>query len=104
MNAEAVDYAIEVLNRALAADKDALSMLFGFRTPCNETLAFDPTIQVRCNADETHAIGTLGLINGLFGVDDRNWGHISMVVESDGTIARFERTKPTPPIVPIWTE
>jgi hypothetical protein len=99
-----VDFAITVLNRALAADKAAIGVLLSLRTPCNDTLANDPTIQVRRNSDETHAIGMLGLINGLFGVDDRNWGHIAMVVESSGDIVRFERTQPTPPIKPVWTE
>ena len=89
-----LDQAIEVLNRALAADHTAMAMLFGFRTPCNEALANDPTIQVSNYRGEgnKNLVGPLGVINGLFGIDSRGWGRIQMLVSDDGTIVRFERT------------
>jgi hypothetical protein len=89
-----LDTAIDVLNRALAADPVAMAMLFGFRTPCNEALANDPTIQVSNYRGEgnQNLVGPLGVINGLFGIDSRGWGRIQMLVNDDGTIVRFERT------------
>lgn len=74
MNTKAIDQAIEVLNRALAADPEAIASLLACRVPCNNTLAADPTIQV--NGDDM-SIGALGLINGLFGVQTDGWGYIT---------------------------
>lgn len=76
-----VEHAIEVLNRMLEADPVATKNLFLAHVECNEELAQDPTIQVRGykvqDDDPAHSVGILGVINGLFGVDEGGWGPIS---------------------------
>jgi len=90
-----VEKAIEVLNRAVKSDPDAMDKLFNHRVPCNEILAEDPTIQVRghrtkgWSIDDTkgivikeesnYKVGLLGILNGIFGVDEESWGFISMI-------------------------
>jgi hypothetical protein len=37
-----------------------------------------------------YTLGILGLINGLFGVDERGWGHIASVVD-DGDNSKIIR-------------
>ena len=37
---------VEVLNRAIKADREAVEKLISFRVGCNRELANDPTIQV----------------------------------------------------------
>lgn len=90
--------AVDVLNSALAADPEATAALVANRVACNQAMADHPTIQVR-GYDETEtlsgegdgfAIGLLGVINGLFGIDAEGWGAIAVVVEEDKrTIAKF---------------
>lgn len=72
MAATTVNEAIEVLNRAFAADPDAIRALVSFRVPCNSTLADDPTIQVKTVEGEPRdgdhcEVGILGILNGIFG-------------------------------------
>ena len=91
---------VEVLNRALEADPEAIRALFNQRTPCNQQLADDPTIQVGDPGEFASCMGTsiglLGLINGFFGVDeDTGYGAIAAHFvrwETDGrlTLERFE--------------
>jgi hypothetical protein len=73
---------VDVLNRALAEDPEAIRRLMSEAyVPCNETLANDPTIQVRTEKvgvgtyqpvipPKTHyySVGALGLINGIIGI------------------------------------
>ena len=70
--------AVEVLNRAVASDLDAIANLLKVRVYCNEALANDPTIQVLVQEDQ-RTLGTLGLINGLFGIREDGWGHLCAI-------------------------
>lgn len=92
MTAVTPEQAIEVLNRALTTDPPAIRKLFEFRTGCSEALANDPTIQVRSRkmmmgggrSEEfevnMYSLGALGLINGIFGVQNSaNYGWIAAV-------------------------
>ena len=79
---DAITCAVRVLNEALNADRRAVEGIFGIAFPCNQELAKHPTVQVD---GEDHIYGTpsitvLGLINGLFGVDDDDWGYIAKIV------------------------
>lgn len=88
-----IDDAIDVLNRALQKDRETMSQLFlDGKFYCNDDLADDPTIQ--CGSRDGRAtVGPLGIINGFFGVDDSNYGAISMQVDLDsGAIVKFYRT------------
>jgi hypothetical protein len=83
---------VAVLNRALAADKDALTHLFTDYTVCNATLASDPTIQCSQNGQQFR-VRPLGILNGIFGIFDdgpkKGYGPIYMVVNDDGSIKEF---------------
>jgi hypothetical protein len=84
--------AIDLLNEALALDPVAISALVSNRVPCNENLANHDSIQA---SGHPFSVGLLGIINGLFGVDERGWGAIAAVVEADlKTVVRFERVVP----------
>lgn len=74
--------AIEVLNRALAADPEAARLLFNYRVGCNEELANDPTIQVSSYRPKgTTTVGILGLLNGIFGIQDDGMGYLAASYE-----------------------
>lgn len=93
-----VDQAIAVLNRALAADPEAIERFISLHVAVNTDLANDPTIQViglgeeQSPIPESYVLRPLGLINGLFGVDDRGVGHIAVELDDKGRINRFVRT------------
>ncbi len=81
-----VDDALEVLNRMLETDPQATREIFLFgRVPCNKALADDPTIQVKTyqvkKGEPKLSVGVLGVLNGLFGIDEGGWGPISVNVE-----------------------
>lgn len=80
---------INVLNEACRLDSAAIVSLIETRVECNEGLAKHPTIQVAReagsdDADDSrtlnivmkYSVGFLGMINGIFGVDDAGWGTI----------------------------
>jgi hypothetical protein len=87
-----VDDVLEVLNRALKADPEAITTLRETKVPCNEELAKDSEIQcgktkepgvihdvwgeepVEVGGRDVYTIGFLGLLNGFFGIDERT-GH-----------------------------
>ncbi|MBP2657890.1 MAG: hypothetical protein H6Q69_922 [Firmicutes bacterium] len=102
-----IDHVIEILNQAVKADSDAIARLIICRVPCNETLANHPTIQVGAIINKTSAcgkseeglniqryeVGLLGIINGLFGVDENDYGFIAAQFE-DGELIGFIKTPP----------
>lgn len=77
---------LEVLNRAVEADPEAIAALIGTRVPCNPALAGDPTIQVDHRGDDPQrgfSVGALGLLNGLFGTRPNGWGYLVAEVDND---------------------
>ena len=77
--------AVAVLNRAFANDPAAIATLVGIRIPCNEKMRDDPTIV--CDELYDPVVGIVGLLNGLFGVEDTGsgfWGSIAVRYENDG--------------------
>lgn len=90
-----VDRAIAFLNELLEVDRAAISELFlAHRVSCNEAMAKHETVQVGVVRDGWD-LGVLGLINGLFGVDERQWGFIAMQFRDGGRgeLVKFERTQ-----------
>lgn len=93
-----LDETICVLNRALQKDRDAISKLFLRRkVKCNDELADDETIQVGKRGNSP-TIGPIGILNGLFGIDDDMdtgygtcYGAIGARVGDDGNIVTFEK-------------
>lgn len=88
--AVSIDDVILVLNDLLAADPDAAHALVEQRVKCSEKLANHPTIQVHCLDGQKPTVGLLGVINGIFGVDQDGWGPIVAVFEDDGRLVRFQ--------------
>ena len=87
-----VENVIEVLNEALIADPKAMNeLILNCKAKCNEKLADHPTIQIGFNGH--FLVGTLGLLNGLFGIDDKGFGPICAVLDDEtGKIVEFRRT------------
>jgi len=81
-----VSYAVRFLNSLLEVDRVAVSHLFERHVPCNAALDNHPTVQI---ADD--GVGVLGLLNGLFGTDEKGWGFIASVYEDNDpfTIVKF---------------
>lgn len=73
--------AIAVLNRVHAADPHVMAKLIEQRVLCNRAVADDPTVQVGAppgKPDGPFEIGLLGILNGIFGADERTgYGPIS---------------------------
>lgn len=85
--------AVAVLNRALEADHEAITDLFRTRVQCNDTLADDPTIQVKGIKEDdgtfTPYVGLIGIINGIFDIRPDGKGYIAMFNGADGTLTHF---------------
>lgn len=109
-----LDHVLEVLNDALEIDPEAMNDLVEARVPCSEALAEHPTIQVhtvrmtvfsnnKSEETKTHTVGLIGILNGLFGADNDQWGTIAgeFDIECPGGCALPEghRTQPGPCLV-----
>ncbi len=87
---------IDLLNEALALDPKVMAELVGHRVTCTGRLADHETIQVNTWKQhgepeiDGYAVGILGILNGMFGVDADGWGCISAIVNDDKSIERFE--------------
>lgn len=89
-----VDEAIEFLNSLIALDAEAITELVETRAACRgNALADHPTVQVHVVSPALSTVGILGILNGLFGVDDKGWGPITATFEANGQISSFSRTK-----------
>jgi hypothetical protein len=84
---------IDFLNEILKLDPKFDELLVEGRHPCNKAIADHPSIQVHVGFKSSTTAGTLGVLNGLFGADDKGWGPITAVFEDDGTLTCFRRTK-----------
>ena len=86
-----VDDAIAYLNELIELDRSTIAALIANRIPCNRALADHQTAQ----CGERYGgftIGMIGVLNGLFGVDDDGWGFIAFVFE-DGNLQRVVRRR-----------
>jgi len=94
-----VDEVIDILNGAIVMDREAIDALVNQRIECNESLADHPHIQVRpgksLSGTAIWSVGLLGILNGLFGIDDiSGYGAITAVINDDsGILEKFIRTK-----------
>lgn len=90
-----VNHAIEVLNEIVALDPTVMTALIKHRVPCAEAFIDHPTVQVGLVDDDHpelgYEVGLLGIINGLFGVDERGWGHIYAHTDAAGNVIKFSR-------------
>jgi len=91
-----IDRTIVFLNELLKLDPQAIKILIEKRVPCNEALADHPTVQVQAREKKDEpgfAVGVLGIVNGLLGIDADGWGFVCVVVDTDtGDLIEFKRT------------
>jgi hypothetical protein len=80
---------INFLNELTNLDRDAMERLIRARVPCNEKMADHATVQVGDDDQDRPVVGFLGVINGLFGVDERNYGQICAVFRDDNGLSHF---------------
>ena len=85
-----VDQVIELLNELVEIDAPAIAALIANRVPCNQSLADHPTVQVGAQHGGFH-VGVLGVLNGLFGTDERGRGLITAEFV-DGNLISFRRS------------
>ncbi len=95
MDTQLADRIIDHLNDAVLHDRDAMEFLMRFYTPCNESLAKHPTIQVKRYEDNSHTVGWLGVINGLCGVDENGCGLIAAYIDENDKLIKFGRYVPS---------
>lgn len=90
-----LDRFIAYLNAMLEVDRAGVQGLMAVRIQTNDAMAHDTTVQCgyqQGTQPEENRIqfGTLGLINGFFGVDDQDRGFIAGFYEG-GKLIRFGR-------------
>lgn len=98
-----IDDVIDFLNDLVEKDEHFVRMLVRTRVPCNQAIADHPTVQVGersessklllgDGAERPYEAGFLGVLNGLFGVDEKDWGFLYMAQEEGtGKVLRFFR-------------
>lgn len=79
---------VDFLNELLEIDRCTITALFSSRICCNSLLADHPTVQVGVLSKNYFQVGMIGILNGLFGIDEHGWGHIIADYE-DGELLRF---------------
>jgi hypothetical protein len=84
----------ELMNEMLEMDYSCTYNLVSIRVDCNEAILNHPTIQVQQIGKDSPKVGILGILNGLFGVNDDNMGSISMMIDN-GKIVTFLPTGDT---------
>lgn len=84
-----VEDAIHLLNELLEIDPNAIGALVANRVPCNEGIADHYSVQVE-HRNSGFNVGLLGIINGLFGIDDDGWGAIACEFDC-GDLLKFRR-------------
>lgn len=62
---------VKVLNFALEIDSNAINQLVSIRVICNEKMAKTPDIQVGVRPEGGYRVGILGILNGVFGKDEK---------------------------------
>lgn len=83
--------AISYLNELIELDRITIQSLSRKAAKCNEALAEHPAVQVGTHKGGTY-VGLLGVLNGLFGVDEDGWGSIVFVYE-DGRLVKADRAE-----------
>lgn len=75
--------AIALLNEASKLDPATIRNLISYRVLCRCDLADHPTIEVDTTESGEPILGTLGIINGLFGVDENAHGPVIAHIPDD---------------------
>lgn len=81
---------LELLNHLLDVDREAMEALVNLRVKCNEKVADHEFVQV-LDDNGSYSVGILGLLNGLFGKDEKTgYGYISAVYNVNGKLLNFD--------------
>lgn len=71
-------------------DYDCVHELVFHRVKCNKLVADHPTVQVEhYKSDYFPKLGIIGLINGLFGIQDDGMGAIYFEIDNNGRILSY---------------
>lgn len=79
---------VDFLNELVKLDPVAMNALFSMRIGCTKAMADHPTVQVGVLGKGYFTVGLIGILNGLFGADEHQWGHISADID-DGAVTGF---------------
>src|SRR5260370_34533955 len=62
-----------------------MPLIVAYRVPCNVAVADDDTVQVGRieGTDDEWEVGFLGILNGIFGTDDRGVGFIAAHIDDE---------------------
>lgn len=82
---------LNLLNELVEIDRDAMLKLLHSRVTFKEQMRDHPTVQMMIGQDGP-SVGLLGILNGLFGVDENGNGPFCAVVDKDGQLIGFFRT------------
>ena len=81
---------IDFLNSILEIDGNALNALISHRVFCNKELGEHETVQTLCDTDGNYTVGLLGILNGMCGKKEDDWGFVvAEVNEENNKIERF---------------
>lgn len=72
---------------------ELISKLVNARIEVPESLVDHPTIQVHNQPGQKPQVGFLGLLNGIVGVREDQWGYITLGEYIDGSIEKFKITE-----------
>jgi hypothetical protein len=85
-----VEETVKVLNRINEADPSVMPALIKMRVPCNDAVRDDETVQVGSATEgDGYEVGFLGILNGIFGIDENHYGFIYAYMGVEGTVIRF---------------
>ena len=82
----------DLLNELLKSDYDCNGIVLN-RTKCNDKIANHPTVQVHEDEEGSRFLGLIGIINGLFGINENGMGAICYEIDDDDKIIQFKLTE-----------
>ena len=80
-----LEEAIKFLNEILKEDPELINSIFNTYHKCNKKTRGHKTIQVCCSGDYSEnnpACRLIGLLNGLFGIDEDGYGGMNVYYET----------------------
>lgn len=91
----------DYLNDLLQRDLVAINALMSMRVHCNNSLISGSGVQAirvgydhsKAGSDPKHAVGLMGILNGVFGVDSYGFGCIRAEVECDSETGHVRITR-----------
>jgi len=93
-NEISAQYVVDFLNELLRMDKYAMTDLVSERISVNKELAHHPTVQVQELVKGIQEVGLLGILNGMFGIEDDQAAIQAVMNEKTELIVEFKLTEP----------